>query len=96
MGKKHEGRYTLNFDLTDPVHIQGKNILDATGSRRKADKIAKALMFYEQHGTSIAVDTPKIIHATVPAMPVAEAPKIQAPQGDFWNDVYDSLDAFGV
>jgi len=48
--KKADARFSLQFNQTDPAHLQVAGILNRIGRRGKAQYIVDAVLFYESHG----------------------------------------------
>ena len=46
--KRNPGRFTIQFNMNDPIHIVASTILDQQG-RYKAQYIANAISFYQFH-----------------------------------------------
>jgi len=46
--KKHEGRYTIQFNLQDTPQRKASRILDKQG-RHKAQFLTSVILYYEQH-----------------------------------------------
>lgn len=47
MSKKYQGRYNIQFDITDASHLQVIEILDGKRPRGKASYIADAILHFE-------------------------------------------------
>jgi len=47
--KKADARFSLQFNQTDPTHLQVAGILNRIGRRGKAQYIVDAVLFYEYH-----------------------------------------------
>jgi len=82
--KKIPERFTVPFDTTDPEHAEAVEILNAT-KRRKADKIAKALVFYQRHSGNVS----SMVYERKPQEPVTSSDGIL-------SGIDDALDAFGI
>jgi len=77
--------------LTDPEHAVAVQILNST-AKRKADKIAKALVFYQKHNggvSNVIAYEPKPQTQVVQTKPVTSG-------NDILDCVGDALDAFGI
>ena len=46
--KRNPGRFTIQFNMNDPIHVVASTILDQQG-RHKAQYIANAISFYQFH-----------------------------------------------
>jgi len=51
-GKKSEEKFNIQFNRTDPAHIQAAELLNRKGRRGKAQYIANAILYYESRGGS--------------------------------------------
>ena len=47
-GKKNAGRFTVQFNLNDPIHLLASTILEKQG-RHKAQYISNAISYYQYH-----------------------------------------------
>lgn len=59
--KKNEGRFTLQFTMTDPAHLQAVEILNRLRPRSKAPYLVEAILHYDN-----CTETPAI--RRVPAL----------------------------
>ena len=66
--KKERGRFSLRFNISDPIHLATVELLEKQPDHGKAQYIANAVVFYDTH----FADDPQPLRAAAPA-PAIEA-----------------------
>ena len=54
-GKKNEGKFTIQFNRTDPANLKVTGILNSKERRGKAQYIANAILYYESHDGALDI-----------------------------------------
>ena len=65
--KKERGRFSLRFNISDPIHLATVELLEKQPDHGKAQYIANAVVFYNTH----FADDPQPVRAAAP--PIARA-----------------------
>lgn len=60
--KKERGRFSLRFNISDPIHLATVELLEKQPDHGKAQYIANAVVFYNTHFT----DDPQPVRAAAP------------------------------
>lgn len=67
--KKERGRFSLRFNISDPIHLATVELLEKQPDHGKAQYIANAVVFYDTH----FADDPQPLRATVTAPSIDRA-----------------------
>ena len=62
--KKERGRFSLRFNISDPIHLATVELLEKQPDHGKAQYIANAVVFYDTH----FADDPQPLRAAAPAI----------------------------
>ena len=62
--KKERGRFSLRFNISDPIHLATVELLEKQPDHGKAQYIANAVVFYDTH----FADAPQPLRAAAPAI----------------------------
>ena len=62
--KKERGRFSLRFNISDPIHLATVELLEKQPDHGKAQYIANAVVFYDTH----FADDPQPVRAAAPAI----------------------------
>ena len=62
--KKERGRFSLRFNISDPIHLATVELLEKQPDHGKAQYIANAVAFYDTH----FADDPQPLRAAAPAI----------------------------
>jgi len=104
--KREISRFSIRFDISDPQHIKAINILNSAG-RKKAERIAKALLFYERYGAGENLHSTEISSTgstefvapveiepsvVVLSSPSPPPPKLVKTPSKLSNDLWDNID----
>ena len=60
--KKERGRFSLRFNISDPIHLATVELLEKQPDHGKAQYIANAVVFYNTH----FADDPQPVRAAAP------------------------------
>ena len=67
--KKERGRFSLRFNISDPIHLATVELLEKQPDHGKAQYIANAVVFYDTH----FADDPQPLRAAAPAPAIDRA-----------------------
>ena len=67
--KKERGRFSLRFNISDPIHLATVELLEKQPNHGKAQYIANAVAFYDTH----FADAPQPLRAAAPAPAIDRA-----------------------
>lgn len=67
--KKERGRFSLRFNISDPIHLATVELLEKQPDHGKAQYIANAVVFYDTH----FADDPQPLRAASPAPAIDRA-----------------------
>ena len=67
--KKERGRFSLRFNISDPIHLATVELLEKQPNHGKAQYIANAVVFYDTH----FADAPQPLRAAAPAPAIDRA-----------------------
>ena len=62
--KKERGRFSLRFNISDPIHLATVELLEKQPDHGKAQYIANAVVFYDTH----FADDPQPLRSAAPAI----------------------------
>ena len=62
--KKERGRFSLRFNISDPIHLATVELLEKQPDHGKSQYIANAVVFYDTH----FADDPQPLRAAAPAI----------------------------
>ena len=62
--KKERGRFSLRFNISDPIHLATVELLEKQPDHGKAQYIANAVVFYDTH----FADDPQPVRAAAPSI----------------------------
>ena len=81
--KKERGRFSLRFNISDPIHLATVELLEKQPDHGKAQYIANAVVFYDTH----FADDPQPLRAAAPA------PQERTPEPEYAPELGEAVEA---